>query len=221
MSYPKRFIITIISLALYGFGCYLSINANLGLAPWDAFNMGFAYAAGISYGNAGVLVGLVILVLDVIMGEPIGCGTILNTLMISKVVDICDYFKLLSPCQSFLSGVAVLLLGQLCIAAASYFYISAAMGCGPRDALMLACGKRFKAVPIGIVRAVLEGGALFVGFLLGAKVGIGTVIAVFSIGFILQGVFAAAKFEARDIRHENCIETVRNIIRNRKSKNYS
>lgn len=221
MSYPKRFTRTLFSLILYGFGCYLSINANLGLAPWDSFNMGASYVLGLSYGDAGVLVGVVILLLDVLMGEPIGCGTILNTIIVSKVVDVCGYFKLLSPCQNFSGGVALLLTGQLCIAVASYFYISAAMGCGPRDALMIACGKRFKSVPIGVVRIVIEGGALLAGFLMGAKVGIGTIIAVFSIGFILQGVFWVAKFEARSVKHESCVETARNIKKRLSSKNYS
>ena len=67
----------------------------------------------------------------------------------------------------------MLLLGQLSICIGSYFYIGASLGCGPRDALMVALGKRLPKVPIGIVRGVIEGTVLLIGWLLGAKVGIG------------------------------------------------
>ena len=68
-------------------------------------------------------------------------------------------------------GLAMLLIGQIIICIGSYFYIGASLGCGPRDALMVALGKRLPSVPIGAIRGLLEGTVLIIGWLLGAKVG--------------------------------------------------
>jgi uncharacterized membrane protein YczE len=46
---------------------------------------------------------------------------------------------------------------------------------------------------------------------LGAKVGIGTVIAVFGISFILQYTFKLLKFDIKAVVHENIFETFLNL----------
>ena len=93
----------------------------------------------------------------------------------------------------------------------SYYYIGAALGCGPRDALMVALGKRLKKTPIGLVRMLIEGTALLIGWALGAKVGLGTVISVFGMGTILQVTFQILKFDVKDITHEGLGDTWRSL----------
>jgi len=53
----------IFGLFLYGLGSFLTIQANIGLAPWEAFSMGFAYLTGLSYGTVVIISGLLILAL--------------------------------------------------------------------------------------------------------------------------------------------------------------
>ncbi|MBP5211926.1 MAG: hypothetical protein J6Z30_03625, partial [Pyramidobacter sp.] len=92
------------------------------------------------------------------------------------------------------------------------FYISAALSCGPRDSLMVALCKRFPRTQVGVIRFFIEGGALLTGWLCGAKVGIGTLIAVFGISFLIQAVFAIMKFDVSTVEHESLFVTMRNII---------
>lgn len=140
-NYAVRTARLLFGLALFGFGCYLSIQANIGLAPWDAFSMGFAKLTGQSYGNMTVLTGLGILVVDCLLGEKIGVATVLNTLLVGKFVDLFDALGLVPKLDNFFAGVALLLAGQVVLCLGSYFYIGAAMGCGPRDSLMVGVGK--------------------------------------------------------------------------------
>jgi uncharacterized membrane protein YczE len=72
-------------------------------------------------------------------------------------------------------------------------------------------GKRLPKVPIGIVRGVIEGTVLLIGWLLGAKVGIGTVISVFGISFILEATFNILHFDVTNIEHESIVDTVRTL----------
>jgi uncharacterized membrane protein YczE len=208
-GYSVRLVKLVFGLFLFALGSFLTIQANIGLASWEAFSMGIAYLTDQTYGNILIISGFVILVIDVALKEKIGFGTILNTILIGTFVDLIQAVDLIPQMNNFFSGVLMLLLGQLSICIGSYFYIGASLGCGPRDALMVALGKRLPKVPIGIVRGVIEGTVLLIGWLLGAKVGIGTVISVFGISFILEVTFNILHFDVRNIEHESIVDTVR------------
>ncbi len=195
-------------LFLCGLGFYFSIQANIGLAPWDAFNMGCSNVTGISYGNVSVLSGLIILAVDVLMHEKIGVGTILNTLIIGKVVDLLQWIDFLPRQENFFIGVAMLLLGQELICIGTYFYIRGGLGGGPRDSLMVAIGKRLPRIPVGAIRGAIEATVLLIGWLMGAKVGLGTVIAVFGISFLLESTFRLFRFDVKSLRHETVVQTI-------------
>jgi uncharacterized membrane protein YczE len=144
-----------------------------------------------------------------LLKEPIGWGTVLDALLIGKFVDLFMYLNILPLMKNFAGGIALLLFGQVIVAIGSYFYISPGLGCGPRDSLMTALSKHIPKAPIGLIRGVIEGSALLLGFLLGAKVGIGTVIAIFGISFIIQIVFGIFKFDVKTVKHENLVESLR------------
>lgn len=208
-NYVKRTIRLIFGLFLYALGSFLSIQANIGLAPWEAFSMGGAYLTHISYGNIVVISGFVIIAIDFAFKEKIGFGTILNAILIGKFVDLIQFANIVPLMSNFWLGILMLLLGQVVICVGSYFYIGASLGCGPRDALMVALGKRMPRIPIGAIRGLIEGTVLIIGWLLGAKVGMGTVISVFGIGLILQFTFKLLHFDVKSIKHESVADTVK------------
>ena len=120
-EYSARTIRLVFGLFLYGVGSYMGIQANVGLAPWEAFSMGIFYKTGFLYGDIVVVTGLVIIVIDFLLKEKIGFGTILNAIMIGKVVDLCNFLGFIPKMHNFAAGVAVLLAGQGGICIASYF----------------------------------------------------------------------------------------------------
>ena len=200
---------TVFGIFISSVGYYLCIPANVGLSPWPAFSMGLSYATGLSYGDVTILVSVLIVALDCLLGEKIGFATVLDALLTGKFIDLFLRMELVPMCDGFLSGIAVLLIGQVFVSVGIYFYIGPGLGAGPRDSLMVALGKRFPAVPIGAVRALLEGTVLAIGWLLGAKIGVGTVISVFGIGFILQLTLKLLRFDVTAVRHEGLFESVR------------
>jgi len=208
-NYMKRTIRLIFGLFLYALGSFLTIQANIGLAPWEAFSMGGAYLTHLSYGNIVVITGFIIIVIDFVYKEKIGFGTILNAILIGKFVDLIQFVNIVPKMSNFWLGLLMLLLGLFVICIGSYFYIGACLGCGPRDALMVALGKRLPKVPIGAIRGLIEGTVLIIGWLLGAKIGIGTIISVFGIGLILQFTFKLLCFDVKNIKHESVADTVK------------
>lgn len=213
-NYVKRIIKLIFGLFLYSLGSFLTIQANIGLAPWEAFSMGGAYLTHISYGNIVVITGLIIIIIDFALKEKVGFGTILNAILIGKFVDLIQFTNIIPKMSNLGLGLLMLLLGQVVICIGSYFYIGSSLGCGPRDALIVALGKRMPKVPIGAIRGLLEGTVLIIGWLLGAKVGIGTAIYVLGIGFVLQFTFKLLHFDVKNIEHESISDTVKvNVIK--------
>ncbi|MEG2222538.1 MAG: hypothetical protein RRY95_07420 [Oscillospiraceae bacterium] len=209
MEYCKRLIRLIFGLFLFALGTYFLIHANIGLAPWEAFAMGFTMRTGISFGNMTILVGIVILGIDFLLKEKIGVGTILNTILVGKFIDLLESLDWIPLLDSLWLGIPLLLLGEFVLCIASYFYIGAAMGCGPRDSLMVAACRKLPRVPVGVIRGGVEGTALLVGWLLGAKIGLGTVIAVFGIGLFMQLTFRVLHFDVTAVAHEGLVDTWR------------
>lgn len=207
-SYFKRFCHLTLGLFIVSIGCYFSIQANVGLAPWDAFSMGLSYKTGLSYGDIMALSGLLIIIFDILMKEKVGFGTFMNAVIIGHFTDLHLHLNWLPQMNSFILGVLMLFVGQFILAYGTYYYIKPGLGAGPRDGLMVGLAKRLPKVPIGIIRGSIEACALFIGWICGAKVGIGTVIAVFGISFILQFTFRLIKFDVKSVRHENIADTL-------------
>ena len=102
IEYTQRTIRLIFGLFLYGLGSYMGIQANVGLAPWEAFSMGIFYKTNILYGDIVVLTGVVIIVIDFILKEKIGFGTVLNAIMLlTFAIGLILYLRCITLQQEF------------------------------------------------------------------------------------------------------------------------
>ena len=196
----------ILGLFLYAFGIVLTVKANIGYGPWEAFHVGLGKTIGMTMGNVSIIVGVVIVAITLLMGEKIGIGTILNMFLIGIFLDLLLRIDLIPIVRNSYLAVAVLILGLYLISIGSYFYIGSGFGAGPRDGLMVALTRKTK-LPIGLVRGTIELSVTIVGWLLGGMVGVGTVIAGFAIGFCIQSTFKVLKFKPTEIRHSTISET--------------
>ena len=77
----------IIGLFICAIGIMLTINSNLGLSPWETFHHGLSKNLNITMGKASITVGIIIIILDIILGENFGIGTILNMFLIGIFMD--------------------------------------------------------------------------------------------------------------------------------------
>ena len=200
------------SLFVNGFGIYLTIQANLGAAPWDVLNLGISRTLGILYGTASVAVSLTILLIDILLREPIGIAMFIDAFVVGKAVDFFNWLHPVPKCGSLLTGIPVMLLGLVVLAYTQYTYMLAALGCGPRDTLLVGLAKRAGRIPIGAVSIALLGSATLIGWLLGGPVGPGTLICAFCTGPIMQAAFRSVRFDAKGVRHQRLGESFRAVF---------
>lgn len=197
----------LLGLSIYSFGVYLTIYANIGLAPWDCLGMGIAKHTPLNYGSSMVLIGVCAILVQLILHEHIGFATLFDALLTGNMVQLlCD----ISPYpenHSLWLGIAYMLFGFLFIALGMYVYMKAEQGCGPKDGLLVAIGKRLLKIPIGIVEILLWAVVTLIGWLLGGTVGIGTVISIFGAGAVMHLFYTAIHFEPRELRHRSIKDT--------------
>jgi len=206
-----RFLRLLWGLFLYALGIVLTLNAQIGYAPWDVLHVGVAKTTGISIGTASILIGLLIGLIAILLGEKLGLGTILNMVLIGVFLDLILKLQILPEASGFLWGLIMLIGGLFIIAIATYFYIGSAFGAGPRDSLMVALTRRTK-MPVGVCRGIIELSAVLVGWKLGGLLGIGTVISAFAMGFCIQIVFHLFKFDSTKVEHETLDRTYRMLF---------
>jgi uncharacterized membrane protein YczE len=179
-----------VGISLFAFGIVLLLESGLGLSPWDVLNQGVAERTGLSFGTANIVISVLVLLGAWALGARIGPGTAANAILIGLIVDgllrvgaVDDLSE-----QALAARIVMMLAGILVIGIGSGLYISAGMGAGPRDSLMLVLSRR-TGVRNGVVRACLEIAATAAGFALGGTVGIGTLAFAFGIGPCIEVAF--------------------------------
>ena len=197
----------VFGLLVFSLGVHLTIRADLGLAPWDCLGMGISYHTPLNYGLAMTAMGVIILVIDVLLKEKIGFGTIIDALLTGNFVQLFMDIDPFPKTAGMLVGIVIIVAGLALMALGQFFYMSAAQCCGPKDALLVGLGKRLGRLPIGAVQTLLWGTALLLGWLLGGPVGIGTIVSTFGSGLVMQFIYDMIKFEPRNVRHRSVIET--------------
>ena len=178
-----RWVALVSGLAFFAFGIVLLLESRLGLSPWDVLSQGIAKHSPLSFGNANIAAALVVLVVAWRLGSRIGPGTVANAILIGLFLDVLLRLSAIRRLGDEPLGARAgeLVAGILLIGAASALYLGAALGAGPRDSLMLVLSRR-TGVRVGLVRAAIESAVTVVGFVLGGKVGIGTLAFAFGIG---------------------------------------
>lgn len=171
-----------LGLVLFGVGIAMSVLGDFGLPSWDVFHQGLSERTPLSIGTAVIVVGAVLLAGLIVIREPIGIGTVLNTIVIGLVMD--GVLLLIDPPTHTAARVAYTLGGPLVVAVASGFYLGVRLGPGPRDGVMTALARR--GITVWKARFAIEASVLVVGFLMGGTIGWGTIWFLVIIGPAVQ-----------------------------------
>ncbi|WP_454173023.1 membrane protein YczE [Microbacterium maritypicum] len=175
----ERLVQLLVGLFLYGVALGFMVRGGIGVAPWDVLALGLAEQTGLRYGVMTVVVSIVVLLLWIPLRQRVGLGTVLNALIVGPSADLA--LALIPQPASVWVGAPMFVFGLLLLSFATGLYIAADFGPGPRDGLMTGLVRR-TGWAVWLVRTLIEGGVLLIGFLLGEPVGVGTVLFAFGVG---------------------------------------
>ena len=183
-TFPRDFAVIQIGFALIGLSIACLIRSDLGTSPWVVFEVALLKFIPITPGQAGIMVGMGVLVIALLLREPVGWGTMANIVFIGLWEDLS--LKYLPRAQSFLPLQALYLaLGVIIMGSATAIYIGVNAGAGPRDSLMLAVARTTRR-SVRLARTLVEIVVVTTGWLLGGPIGIGTLIFALAIGPAVQ-----------------------------------
>ena len=205
----KRSLLASAGLLLFSFGFYLQLAGNVGLSPWPALNQGLSNHLPITFGQASIMVSVIIVVLDLLMKETIGLGTILDALLVGWGSDMFIALELIPYQDEFLPGLGLLIAGLVTACVGQWLYMMAGLSCGPRDAFLVGLGKKLPKLSIGTVNILLTLAVALIAAVLGGQIGFGTILSLMSTGIIMDLVFKIVRFEPRSVTHEGLLDTIR------------
>jgi uncharacterized membrane protein YczE len=193
----------VVGLLVFGYGITMTLGSGMGLGPWDVLHQGVSLHTPLSFGQASVITGVVVILIGLCLRVRPGVATVCNMGLVGLFIDFVLANGLMIDVRGgpLVARIALDLAGIAVLGLGSALYIKAAMGAGPRDGLMLALS-RISGQRVALVRAALETSVLALGFVLGGTVGIGTVLFAVGIGpavdwsFQLMGVPNPARAHA-------------------------
>jgi len=188
-----RYLALFSGLFIIANGIVFTIRADLGVNPWDVFHIGIANQTGFTIGRVMQGVGLILIAVSYVLKVRLYIGTVLNMIFLGLFVDLIIGWGYV-PCFELLwQRIPLYLAGVVLFGLGIAFYISANLGAGPRDSLMLALTKasRFR---VGTIRTFMEITVATIGFFLGGPLGLGTVIFALSIGLFMELGFTCVRW---------------------------
>ena len=184
-----RFGVLMLGVFLISSGIYLFINSQMGSDPITVLIDGVATTFGLSFGQATFAINIgIVLTLLLLTGKKFGPGTILNAVFVGVYLDTLFFlFGSITPELMFYRYL-MLLVAVISLGSGIAIYVSANMGEGPIEALMMVLKEKtnFSLKSVKISMDFCFGAA---GFLMGATLGIGTVVGVVAVGPVTQTAF--------------------------------
>lgn len=214
----KNFILKIvrltIGLTVFSFGVFLTIKANIGYAPWDSFSFGLAKYIPLNYGEIVTITSIIFVIVDLLMGENIGFGTIIDALYTGNCIQFFYDHFLFEDCNNLIVSLLVISAGFFFMGLGQYMYMKEGQSCGPKDSFLIGLGKRFPNTRIGVIEIMILATALLLALIFKGPIGIGTVYAIVGMGTWMQLVFGIFKFDPRTVKQLSILETIKEVKNN-------
>jgi len=191
----RRMIALFAGVFLMGAGVAVFDQLGFGTDPCSVMNLAICRILGWSYGNWLLTMNVILLLILLLLGEirRIGVGSVANIVCVGYSADFVTWIinsihpladeTLFVKLIVFVPTMAVFL-----VAVALYMVVD--MGVSPYDALPQVIAKRIKK-PFSIVRLFWDVAVLSIGFLLGGRVGLVTLVTGFCVGPVFGAI---AKF---------------------------
>lgn len=186
---PSRWLVLTVGVLVLGVGVAVSIQAAadvsaVGLGSWQVFETGLVEATGVRFGVVVLVESLVALALAwlVFRVKP-GPATIIVALLIGPLVDL--LLGVIPSPSTFATALLMFAVGTVLLGVGVGLYVSANLGPSAQDALFVGMFTRLRWRP-ALARLVLDGLLSVAGWILGGRVGVGTVLVLVVLPLIIE-----------------------------------
>lgn len=181
-----RYAMFVLGLFVCAFGCVLTIQANMGVAPWDTFHIGLQKTFGLTIGIWSQIAGVAVIMASYLLAKiKPTFAMFLNMVCFGLFLDLFIWWGIVPKPEMMVERTVMFLVGVLIMTVGIGMYLSPKLGAGPRDSFMLAMNERL-GWSIQRVRLIIEITVLIAGASLGGPVSVGTVLIALLTGPLIQ-----------------------------------
>jgi uncharacterized membrane protein YczE len=189
----KRLVTVVIAVIMMGFFLSWLLLVDLGTDPCTFMNNSISAKIGMTLGSWQALLNVILLIFVVIFGgRNLGFGTIANMFLVGYSIDFFSWVwgNILPDglFEAWIVRIAVLIPSLILFVLSAAIYMNMDMGTAPYDAIPYIISSHLPKVPFRIVRIIFDLTVTVVGIIFGGKLGIVTVLMVFSIGPVVEWV---------------------------------
>lgn len=172
-----RYVQLVLACTVLGVGVALLLESSMGSDGYSTLVNGLTIATGAPFWVLNMVVGAVFIGLAWVRGTRPGPGTLVQWFMVGFVI---TGVMAVVPDVPGTGGRVVLLLGALTLMTVGVAaYLASATGAGPAEAMAIAWDP---PIPFRWSYNLVQAGGALVGWLLGAAIGPGTVLAFLLLG---------------------------------------
>ncbi|MDQ0207681.1 YczE/YyaS/YitT family protein [Alkalicoccobacillus murimartini] len=184
--YMIKWTVFLVGLLVLATGGAFMIKSAFGSATWDVLHIGLSTKTSWSIGVWVQIIGLFMIGLACIIDQSKPqIGSFINIILIGFFLDFMLSIPIYPSVMQWWESL-LFLIGGICILGfGAGMYVATGLGAGPRDGMTMVLSKK-SGLSIRLVRTLLEGTALLIGWLLGGPVAAGTFLSVFLIGPVMQ-----------------------------------
>ncbi|HKM00704.1 MAG TPA: hypothetical protein VJ083_01480 [Sedimentibacter sp.] len=183
----RRIIMTICGVLIAGFSVGMFQFSSFGMDPFQVFAHGVWSHMPIGFGTFYTIINLIMLVLIFIFDKhKIGLGTVINIFLLGYVVEYSSlFFHTQIPNPTVGIRILFLIIGIIILCFGSSLYFIGDLGVSTYDAVALIMSDR-KVARFQYCRIGTDLICTSIGFVLGATVGVGTLVTAFFMGPIIS-----------------------------------
>lgn len=192
-NFGKRLFLVIAAVITMGFSLSWLVQVNFGTDPFTSLNLAVAEKIGIPMGHWQAGFNTFLFLFVIFLGrEYIGFGTIANMFLVGYSLDFFSgVWARVLPTGFFDSmpvRIAVLIPALAVFIFAVAVYIDVELGTAPYDAIPFMLDKYQSKLSFRLLRGIYDCSYMAAAWLLGAKIGVVTLVIAFTLGPIITYV---------------------------------
>ncbi|NLT12698.1 MAG: hypothetical protein GXY06_09860 [Clostridiaceae bacterium] len=182
-EFAKRVLMTIVGVSVGGFSVGMFIFSAFGTDPFQVLAHGIWRQTNLDFGTLYMIVNLVMLVgVFFVDKRKIGIGTAINIFVLGYVVSFSTkLFMSWMPDPELWVRIIFLIIGLLVLSLSAALYFTGDLGVSTYDAVAIILSEK-TPIKFQYLRITSDIVCTLIGFLLGATVGIGTLVTAFFMG---------------------------------------
>lgn len=182
----RRIIMTILGVLIAGFSVGMFNFSNFGMDPFQVFAHGVWMHLPLGFGTFYMILNLIMLIfIFFIDRRKIGLGTVINIFLLGYMVEFSSWlFDTIFPDPTMMMRIIFLILGLIILCFGSSLYFTGDLGVSTYDAVAIILSEK-KVAKFQYCRIGSDLFCTIVGFILGATIGVGTLVTAFFMGPII------------------------------------